>query len=40
VILGAAIEGEIAAWHRGRRHSEIRRVLEERERHLASSRQD
>jgi membrane protein len=40
VMLGAAIEGEIAAWHRGRRHSEIKRVLEERERHLASSRQD
>jgi membrane protein len=40
VILGAAIEGEIASWHRGRRHSEITCVLDERERHLASSRQD
>jgi len=38
VILGAEIEAEIAAWHLGRRHSEIKRVLEERERHLASNR--
>ena len=28
VILGAEIEAEIAAWHLGRRHSEIKRVLE------------
>jgi len=40
VILGAEIEAEIAAWHLGRRHSEIKRVLEERERHLASNRSD
>jgi membrane protein len=40
VILGAEIEAEIAAWHHGRRHSEIKRALEERERHLASRRQD
>ncbi|HEX3419370.1 MAG TPA: YihY/virulence factor BrkB family protein [Stellaceae bacterium] len=40
VILGAEIEAEIEAWRRGRRHRKIKRVLQERERHLASRRPD